>query len=168
MPFFAAVFSQKASGARSDLHVGLKADLAPDAFWLKTAAKNGIHYTVVTASNDRGVLYGTFALLRKIALGESIANLDEKQTPRVAARWVNEWNNLDGSIERGYGGRSIFWDNNRARFDLTRVSEYGRLLASLGINACDITNVNANPLVLSPDFAPEIARVAVALRPWGV
>ncbi len=48
-------------------------------------------------------------------------------------RWVNEWNNLDGTIERGYGGRSIFWDNNHARADLTRVSDYGRMLASLGI-----------------------------------
>ena len=83
-------------------------------------------------------------------------------------RWVNEWNNLDGTIERGYGGRSIFWDNLQAREDLTRVGEYGRLLASLGINACSINNVNANPRVLAADFIPQIVRIAEAFRPWGV
>ena len=66
--------------------------------------------------------------------------------PYAPIRWVNEWNNLDGTIERGYGGRSIFWDGGHIREDLSRVSEYGRLLASLGINGISINNVNANPL----------------------
>ena len=81
---------------------------------------------------------------------------------------MNEWDNLEGTIERGYGGASIFWANLKAREDLTRVSEYGRLLASLGINGCAINNVNANPQVLAPDFIPQIARIAAAFRPWGV
>ncbi|HEX5431195.1 MAG TPA: glucosiduronase, partial [Bryobacteraceae bacterium] len=76
--------------------------------------------------------------------------------------------NLDGSIERGYGGRSIFWENQHARSDLARVSDYGRMLASLGINGCAINNVNANPRVLASDFIPEVARIADAFRPWGV
>jgi alpha-glucuronidase len=143
-------------------------NLSPDAYWLKTDMANGMGITLVTASNDRGVLYGTFALLRKIQLGEPITNLDERQTPYAPQRWVNEWDNLDGSIERGYGGRSIFWDNMHARADLTRVSQYARLLASLGINGCSINNVNANPKLLSPDLIPDIARIADAMRPWGV
>ena len=97
-----------------------------------------------------------------------LAKLDEKQSPYAPVRWVNEWNNLDGTIERGYGGRSIFWDNLQAREDLTRVGEYGRLLASLGINACSINNVNANPRVLAADFIPQVVRIAEAFRPWGV
>ncbi len=123
---------------------------------------------VVSGQDDRGVLYGMFALLRKIQLGEPINNLDERQTPYAPLRWVNEWDNLDGTIERGYGGRSIFWDNMHARADLTRVSQYARLLASLGINGCSINNVNANPKLLSPDLIPDIARIADAMRPWGV
>ena len=59
------------------------------------------------------MLYGAFALLRKIAVGDSIARLNEKQTPYAPVRWVNQWDNLDGTIERGYGGRSIFWENLR-------------------------------------------------------
>jgi len=146
----------------------LSASLSPDAYWLKTLRAGGIDYTVVTALNDRGVLYGAFALLRKIALAQPIANLDEQQAPHAPVRWVNQWDRLDGSIERGYGGRSIFWDDGHARADLTRVREYGRLLASLGINGCAINNVNADKRILSPELLPQIASIAAALRPWGV
>ena len=149
-------------GTLAQLH--LQATLAPESYWLKSSGRN----ILVAGSDDRGALYGAFALLRKIALGEPLANLDEKQSPRIPIRWVNEWDNLDGTIERGYGGRSIFWDNLHARDDLTRVADYARLLASLGINGCSINNVNANPRALASDFIPEIARIAAAFRPWGV
>src|SRR5262245_46615920 len=142
--------------------------LPADGYWLKTIHASGRRYIVITAANDRGVLYGVFAMLRKIAFGESIADLDEKQSPSISIRWVNEWNNLDGTIERGYGGRSIFWENGRSRENLDRVRDYGRMLASLGINGCAINNVNADPRLLGSDFIPHVARIADALRPWGV
>jgi len=138
--------------------------LKPDGYSLKMDGGK----IVITGSNDRGVLYGAFALLRKVALGDPAAKLDEKSEPRVPVRWVNHWDNLDGSIERGYGGRSIFWDNGTARADLSRVRDYGRMLASLGINGASIDNVNVNPRILAPDFLPEIVRIADTLRPWGV
>jgi alpha-glucuronidase len=147
---------------------GLSAKLEPDGFWLKTITEGGVPYIVVTAEDGRGVLYGAFALLRKIALGEAVDRLDERQTPYAPVRWVNQWDNLDGSIERGYGGPSIFWEGGHVRQDLSRVSEYGRLLASLGINGCSINNVNADPQLLDSDFAAQIARIAAAFRPWGV
>jgi alpha-glucuronidase len=143
---------------------GPAANLKLDGYELKTVGGK----IVITGADDRGVLYGAFALLRKVALGESVANLDEKSEPRVPVRWVNHWDNLDGSIERGYGGRSIFWDNGAARNDLSRVNDYGRMLASLGINGASINNVNVNPRILAPDFLPEIVRIANTLRPWGV
>jgi alpha-glucuronidase len=146
----------------------LRPSLKDDGYFLKSVNESGVQYTVVTAVNDRGVLYGAFALLRKMALGEALANLDERESPFTPLRWVNQWDNLDGTIERGYGGRSIFWENQHAREDLTRVSEYGRLLASLGINGCSINNVNANPRVLAPELIPHIARIAEAFRLWGV
>jgi alpha-glucuronidase len=146
----------------------LHADLAPDGYWLKTLTSNGARYTVIAAPNDRGVLYGAFAFLRKISLGESIAELDERHAPATPVRWVNQWDNLDGSIERGYGGRSIFWENGKARQDLSRVADYGRLLASVGINGCSINNVNADLRILTPEKIADAARIADALRPWGV
>jgi alpha-glucuronidase len=146
----------------------LDASLPEDAYWLKTVLDHGARYTVVTAANPRGVLYGAFALLRKISLGEPVDSLDERVTPYAPIRWVEHWDNLDGSIERGYGGRSIFWENRRARADLARVADYGRLLASVGINGCSINNVNSDPRMLAPEMVSEIVRIAAALRPWGV
>jgi alpha-glucuronidase len=142
--------------------------LKEDAYRLRTVDSGGVRYTVIAAANPRGVLYGVFAFLRKIALGEPVAPLDEERSPYAPVRWVNEWNNLDGSIERGYGGRSIFFDNGAVRADLTRAGEYARLLASLGINGCSISNVNANPKLLGPAFLAEVARIAAEFRPWGV
>lgn len=148
--------------------LNLAAELPEDAFWLKTVTASGRSYLVITASNDRGVLYGVFALLRKIALLRPIAPLDEKEVPYAPVRWVNHWDNLDGTIERGYGGPSIFFENNNVRADLSRVRDYGRLLASLGINGCTVNNVNANPRVITDEFLPQLARLADELRPWGV
>src|SRR5215831_12804548 len=152
------------SGAAREHAIVLRAGaaLGPDAFAVKLEGGN----LVISSANDRGVLYGAFALLRRVALGERLADFSE--SPRSPIRWVNEWNNLDGSIERGYGGRSIFWENNKSRDDLMRVAEYARLLASVGIQACAINNVNANPRVLAAEFSSEVARIADAMRPWGV
>jgi alpha-glucuronidase len=137
------------------------ATLGVDGFEIRT--QGGA--TVVRGGNDRGALYGAFALLRKAKLGVQV---DGREAPKSAIRWVNEWNNLDGSIERGYAGPSIFWEGNKSREDLTRVREYARLLASLGIQACSINNVNANEKVITHEFLPQVARIADAMRPWGV
>jgi len=149
-----------------ELH--LTATAGPDAYVLKTVVSGTRHYLVIAGGDERGALYGAFALLRKIALGDPIATLDEHDTPYAPLRWVNQWDNLEGTIERGYGGRSIFWDGLKSREDMSRVSDYGRMLASLGINGCSINNVNANPKILTPELIPHIARIADAFRPWGV
>ena len=146
----------------------LPAGIGSDSFALKSGLVNGSRVVAVAGESDRATLYAAFAWLRKIAAAQPLRRLDEVQAPYAPIRWLNEWNNIDGSIERGYGGRSIFWEGGHIRQDLSRVDEYGRLLASIGINGLSINNVNANPQVLSPQLLPEIARVADVLRPWGV
>jgi alpha-glucuronidase len=143
-------------------------DLKPDAFWITQAKLHGSECLLITASNDRGVLYGVFDLLSRIARGQSVAHINEVQQPYAPIRWVNQWDNLDGRIERGYGGRSIFFDNGKVRDDLTRAGEYARLLASIGINGCTVNNVNAAPTVLEDSFMAQLSRIADAFRPWGV
>jgi alpha-glucuronidase len=135
-----------------------------DGFRIRDAQGN----IEISAANDRGVLYGTFALLRRIALHEPITNLDIREEPYAPVRWVNHWDNLDGTIERGYGGRSIFYEANNVREDLSLVRDYARMLASLGIHACSINNVNANTRVITPEFLPQVARIAGIFRAWGV
>jgi alpha-glucuronidase len=78
---------------------------------------------------------------------------------------VNQWDNLDGTIERGYGGRSIFWENDHARADLTRVADYGRLLASLGINAAPSTTSTPIRAAHARSTRRKIARIADACVP---
>jgi alpha-glucuronidase len=143
-------------------------ELRPDSFWLKIAPIRGSECLIITAPTDRGVLYGVFALLSKIARGESLALIDEVQQPYAPVRWVNQWDNLDGRIERGYGGPSIFFSDGKVRADLTRAGQYARLLASIGINGCTIHNVNAAPGVLEASFIAQVSRVANVFRPWGV
>jgi alpha-glucuronidase len=143
-------------------------ELHTDDFWLTTGKMQGFDCVVIAGATDRGVLYGVFAFLRHIALGEPVASLDELQEPFAPVRWVDQWDNLDGRIERGYAGPSIFFDAGAVRADLSRARDYARLLASLGINGCTVNNVNANPKVLEDGFLPQLARIADAFRPWGV
>ncbi len=145
-------------------------DLPDDAYVIKSVPGSAATppRLIVAASNERGVLYGALALARKIDLGEPIATLDETQFPYAPVRMLDHWDNLDGTIERGYAGPSIFFEHDAVAADLTRVRDYARLMASVGVNACSINNVNANPRVITPDFLPQLARVAEAFRPWGV
>jgi len=143
-------------------------NLRGDAFWLTAGEVRGFRCIIITAATDRGVLYGVFALLGRIARQEDIFRLNEFEQPSAPVRWVNQWDNLDGTIERGYAGGSIFFENGSVRPTLARVSEYARLLASVGINGCNVNNVNADPHILDPDFIPQLARIAEAFRPWGV
>jgi alpha-glucuronidase len=161
--------------------LGTAPSISGDGFWLKTVhrararplAGSGDsplprNYWLVVGADERGVLYGTFALLARMAQGQDVSSLDDAETPSAPIRWVNQWDNLDGSIERGYAGRSIFFDNGSIRSDLARAREYARLLASIGINGCAINNVNADPRLLKTDFLPQLAGVADVFRPWGV
>ncbi len=139
-----------------------------DGFLLIHVEILGFDCLVVSSSTDRGVLYGVFALLSKIARNENLTTLNQVEQPQVPIRWIDQWDNLDGTIERGYAGPSIFFEKGSIRTDLSRAREYARLLASIGINGCNINNVNADPKILDDSFLPQLARVADVFRPWGV
>ncbi|MGI9075677.1 MAG: alpha-glucuronidase family glycosyl hydrolase [Bryobacteraceae bacterium] len=138
------------------------------AFRLTRCVREGHNYWLVEGDGERGVLYGIFHVLEKIAQFESLSEWNEKQAPSSATRWVIQWDNMDGSIERGYAGRSIFFENGAVRQDLTRAAEYAHLLASVGLNGCTVNNVNADPQTLSTERLKQVARIADVFRPWGV
>ncbi len=142
--------------------------IGAEGFALATYFANGHTYWLIDGDDPRGILYGAFHLLLGMAGGRSFASMQGVNSPAAPIRWTNEWDNLDGSIERGYGGRSIFFDKGAVRSDLTRAGDYARLLASLGINGCTINNVNADPNFLKPDMIRQLARIADVFRPWGV
>jgi len=121
----------------------------------------------IVGGTPQAELFAVFHLLAEVADQKAIP-ADDRQSPSSPVRWVNQWDNLDGSIERGYAGRSIFYEGGHVRGDLTRAGEYARLLASVGINGCTVNNVNSDLRTLTPEMLHEFARIADAFRPWGV
>ena len=121
-----------------------------------------IQGSTVTAKNEIGLLYGAYALLR----GEQ-----GQQKPFYSLRLLNHWDNLDGSIERGYAGRSIFWDldgDQPKAIDRELIKQYARANASIGINGTVLNNVNASPKMLSAPYIDKVKEIADILRPYGL
>lgn len=95
----------------------------------------------VEASDENGILYGCFELIRQLSLGTQTQELSIEKSPAIPLRMLNHWDNMDGSIERGYSGNSFFFEKNEILVD-DRIRTYARLLASVGINGTVINNVN--------------------------
>ncbi|KAK2766088.1 hypothetical protein FQN54_007603 [Arachnomyces sp. PD_36] len=138
-------------------------ELKEDGFFLSTA-RDAVH---ILGQNERGALYGAFEYLSSLAQGD-FSDVSYSSSPDAPIRWANEWDNMDGTIERGYAGLSIFFANNTIRNDLGRVAQYARLLASVRVNGLILTNVNANPVTLSPENVKGLGRIADLMRPYGV
>lgn len=124
--------------------------------------------TVLEATTEQGLLYATYHLLRLQAEGADCTRLDIQEKPAFDIRVLNHWDNLDGTIERGYAGRSLWkWE------DLTdsvsaRYREYARANASVGINGTVLNNVNASPEILSSDYLQKVRKLADVFRPYGI
>lgn len=138
-------------------------DLIEDGFWLSTKGTT----VQILGQNERGALYGAFEYLSMLAQG-NLSQVAYASNPSAPVRWTNEWDNLDGSIERGFAGNSIFFANGGIVSNLTRAAEYARLLASIRINAVVVNNVNANASLLTPQNIEGLGRIADAMRPYGV
>ena len=124
----------------------------------------------VQANTDIGILYGVYELLRRQQTSEPINN--EIFNPSYEVRILNHWDNLNGTVERGYAGHSIFWRKNDpftvTDNDKKLWQEYARANASIGINASVLDNVNASPLILSADYLNRAKEIANVLRPYGI
>ncbi|KAJ5379656.1 uncharacterized protein N7496_002084 [Penicillium cataractarum] len=139
--------------------------LKEDGFWLNTHAGNSCVHII--GQNECGAIYGAFEYLMRLAQG-NFAPIASANNPSAPIRWVNQWDNLDGSIERGYAGPSIFFRDGEVMKDMTRISQFARLLSSIRVNAVVVNNVNANPKLFSESNLDGLSRIADAMRPWGV
>lgn len=127
---------------------------------------------VIRGGDDRGLLYGVFTVLRELQLGADPDDLTMNSGPASSIRMLNHWDNpvedpVMGSIERVWGGKTIFDWTDLARPN-PRYRDYARLLASVGINAVCINNVNATPEILESRMLSGIAALAGVLRHWGI
>ena len=143
-------------------------DLGDEGYLLRSLRRDGHRITVIAANSDRGALYGSFALLSHLQRGGSIDKLDIHSAPRVRLRMLDHWDNLDGRVERGYAGASL-WDWWRLPDVIdARYTDYARANASLGINAAVVNNVNAVAAILRPEYIAKAKALADAMRPWGI
>lgn len=126
--------------------------------------------TSVEAATEAGLLYGVFELLRYQQTGEPLAA--GVSNPSYELRVLNHWDNLDGSIERGYAGQSIFWRQDSAFVvtarDKALWQAYARANASVGLNGAVLNNVNSSPQMLSAPYLARTKAIADELRPYGV
>lgn len=157
----------------SPLIAGLKWErqldgLGPEGFRVRSLKLGPHSVTVIASAGEVGALYGAFHFLRLMQTLQPIDKLDVSQKPRLQRRMLNHWDNLDGSVERGYAGRSLWdWQSLPEKVD-PRLRDYARANASIGVNGTAINNVNANSRSLSPEYLRKAAAIADVFRPYGV
>ena len=151
--------------------LGLSADLklvGNEGFLICSLKYKNDSVTVVAANTDAGLLYGVYHLLRLIQINQFSFKLNFKEKPSYNVRILNHWDNLDGSVERGYAGRSIWkWDELPAKISPKYV-QYARANASIGINATVLNNVNASPKMLTTEYLEKVKAIASVLRPFHI
>lgn len=139
-----------------------------EGYVIRSVRFRGFFATVIAARTKRGVLYGSFHFLRLIQTGQSLAGLSIQEKPRLQRRLLNHWDNLDGSVERGYAGPSIWqWQQLPATVN-PRIVEYARANASIGINGVVVNNVNSQAEILTTAYIQKAAAIADVLRPYGI
>ncbi|MCL2800245.1 MAG: alpha-glucuronidase [Treponema sp.] len=126
---------------------------------------------LITAADENGLLYGVYRFLSLLANGELKYDLEISESPVSPLRIINHWDNFDGTIERGYAGNSLFYKNGNFNFDIKRIEDYARLLASVGINRISINNVNVRDkakLLITKEYLSEAAKLAAIFRRFGI
>ena len=151
--------------------LGLDAQLreaGSEGYILRSMAVGGRRAIVIAANAEVGVLYGAFHFLRLLQTHQPLEPLSIAERPRIQHRILNHWDNLDGSVERGYAGGSL-WDWHKLPgYASPRYADYARANASLGINGTVLTNVNANATALTAEYLRKAAALADVFRPYGI
>lgn len=148
----------------SEMHVTLSSLPMLGEGWCITRKGND----VVVEGGSTGILYGVYALLMSLASGEELP--EGVQSPRYGMRMINCWDNASGDIERGYSGRSLWFEGNDMVYDPARLRQLARMLASVGLNVLCINNVNVHEPAqqLIESWLPKLADMAAIFRPFGV
>ena len=150
--------------------LGWKDDLAkvgPEGYIIRGATFGKQSGIAIASKSEAGALYGAFHFLRLVQTAQPLDQLNIIERPKVQLRMVNHWDNMDGTIERGYAGRSLWqWNELPGKVD-QRYTDYARAHASVGINATVINSVNANVLILTPEYLQKVKALADVFRPYG-
>ncbi len=142
--------------------------VGPEGYLIRSITVNGHRATLIAANSNIGVLYGAFGFLRLMQTRQRLDALNARESPRIPHRTLDHWDNLDGTIERGYAGASIWKWQTLPDYLGPRYTDYARACASIGINGAVLNNVNADALSLAPQYLEKAAALARVFRPYGV
>ena len=142
--------------------------LGDEGYLIRSHRIAGSTQTIITGNSWSAVLIGAFHFLRLLQTHQDIDVLDLSTCPRIRHRILGHWDNIDGSIERGYAGHSLWmWDELPQTIN-TRYDDYARACASIGINGTVLNNVNAQAESLSAEYLQKTAALADLFRPYGL
>ena len=142
--------------------------LGNEGFLIRTITYQNKKLTLVAANTDAGLLYGSYHLLRLLQTNTFSDQINVIEKPAYNLRILNHWDNLNGTVERGYAGRSIWkWDELPAKLS-PRYEAYARANASVGINATVLNNVNATPDILTAIYIQKTKALAEVFRPFKI
>jgi alpha-glucuronidase len=155
----------------SPLIAQLKLDtksLGNEGYLIRSIAVNGHTATAIVGNTDVGALYGAFHFLRLLQTEQSIDHLDIRESPRLKLRVLEHWDYLNGQVERGYAGASI-WDWWKLPdWRAPRYTDYARANASIGINGTVLNDVTDGATILTPTYLEKVAALADVFRPYGI
>ncbi|RNC65531.1 alpha-glucuronidase [Proteiniphilum sp. X52] len=156
----------KGGAVHLSLHQNKKLrNLGKEGYVISGEKQTGIH---IQSASDLGLLYGAYHLLRLQDTQNDNGALQVEESPAYDLRLLNHWDNLDGTVERGYAGYSIWkWDELPEKIS-PRYKEYARANASIGINGTVLNNVNASPGILTGNYLRKVKVIADILRPYGI
>ncbi|MCZ0704278.1 alpha-glucuronidase [Natronobacillus azotifigens] len=127
--------------------------------------------SMLRGGSSRAILYGVFHLLRLIQQQSKLTGLSIKEVPKNAIRMINQWDDMNGSVERGYAGESIFYKDYQFSKDRQRIYDYARLLSSVGINAITINNVNVHQIeskLITDTYLAEVKQTSDIFNQFGI
>lgn len=141
---------------------GFKSD---DSYRIRGNNRKGY---VLSARHEKGLLYAAYHLLRLQETNQLTERISLKETPKYDLRILNHWDNLNGTVERGYAGRSLWQWDELPEIVSPHYREYARANASVGINGTVLNNVNASPDILKEDYLKKVKVLADVFRPYGL
>jgi len=142
--------------------------MGEEGFLIRNISTGENNRIVITANSDTGVITGIFHFLRLLQTYQDVCQIDTLSCPRIHRRLLSHWDNIDGSIERGYAGRSLWkWTELPDKIN-RRYRDYARACASIGINGTILNNVNSQAESLSTEYLVKTAALADILRPYGI
>ena len=142
--------------------------LSDEGYLILNCTIKGKKATAIVARTDIGVLYGVFHYLRLMQTNQSLDKLYIKENPKLKYRVLNHWDNLNGTVERGYAGYSIWNWERLPSYKEQRYTDYARANASIGINGTVLNNVNAQAKSLRTDWLVKASGLADVFRPYGI